>query len=143
MATTQFEPTDARRAFPCLDEPGLKATFSLSLSAPKGFHALSNMPIQSTDQLDHGVQKYHFQTTKRMSSYLVAFVVSNFESVAGKTSRGINVAIWTQQGKKELGRYALQVAIAVLDYYEKAYQVTYPLPKVCFSKTKLTFDRVT
>lgn len=54
----------------------------------------------------------------------------SFESVKGKTKRGIDVAVWTQAGKTELGKYALQCATAILDYYEKAYGVLYPLPKV-------------
>jgi aminopeptidase N len=65
-----------------------------------------------------------------MSTYLIAFVVSNFEKVTGKTSRGVEVSVWTQQGKTKLGEYALKTGIAVLEYYEKAYRVEYPLPKV-------------
>jgi aminopeptidase N len=65
-------------------------------------------------------------------SWLTHASNSSFESVKGKTKRGIDVAVWTQTGKTELGKYALHCATTILDYYEKAYGVLYPLPKVIF-----------
>ncbi|RKO86591.1 puromycin-sensitive aminopeptidase, partial [Blyttiomyces helicus] len=129
IATTQFQPTDARRAFPSLDEPGLKATFQVNLTTPRGFHGLGNMPAREILPVANGARKFVFDTTPRMSTYLVAFIASNFEFVSGKTSRGVNVSVYTQPGRVNEGRYALEVAIHCLEFYEEKYMIEYPLPK--------------
>ncbi|KAJ3415879.1 hypothetical protein HDV05_003943 [Chytridiales sp. JEL 0842] len=140
MASTQFQPTDARRAFPCFDEPGFKAFFQINMTVADHLHALSNMPYLSVSNLPapQGSEpltatkwkKYVFGDTVRMSTYLVAYAVSDFESISAFSSRGVKMSVWTQPGKTKLGEYALKVAIAVLDYYEKAFGIAYPLPKM-------------
>ncbi|RKO93637.1 peptidase family M1-domain-containing protein, partial [Blyttiomyces helicus] len=129
VAATQFQATDARRAFPSLDEPGLKATFQVNFTTPSGFHGLGNMPALEIVPVANGARKFVFDTTPVMSTYLVAFIASNFESVSGKTSRGVNVSVFTQPGRVSEGRYALEVAIQTLEFYEEKYMIEYPLPK--------------
>lgn len=128
LATTQFESSDARRAFPCLDEPVKKSTFQINVTAHNYYHALSNMPavaIEQAEKKDH--LKYVFDTTKRMSTYLVAYIVSDFEKIEDQTSRGINVTVWTQPNQTDLGLFGVKVGADVLDFYEKTYGINYPL----------------
>lgn len=128
LATTQFEPTSARRAFPCLDEPEMKAVFEISIIVNTKYHALSNMPVREKKSLP-GKTLYSFQPTVKMSSYLIAFIISDFESISKKTKNGILVSVYTPPGKTHLARYALDAAVGMLDYYQSAYGIEFPLPK--------------
>jgi aminopeptidase N len=129
LATTQFEPTDARRAFPCLDDPSFKATFNISITAPSEFHALSNMP-QIKNHLTNQATTTEFQQTKPMSTYLVAFIISDFQSISSKTAQGVHVAVYTRPGFSSLGKYALETAVKCLEFYDKIFNISYPLPKL-------------
>ncbi|XP_057957573.1 aminopeptidase M1 [Malania oleifera] len=129
MAVTQFEPVDARRCFPCWDEPAVKATFKITVDVPSELIALSNMPIIE-EKLDGQLKTVFFQETPIMSTYLVAVVIGLFDYVEDHTSDGIKVRVYCQVGKANQGKFALQVAVKTLDLYKKYFAVPYALPKL-------------
>ena len=92
IGTTQFQPTGARQAFPCFDEPGLKATFKMSIVRDKKHIALFNMPLNKTEDYKNGRVVDRFQESVKMSTYLVAFVVCDYKSKKGKTKSGVDVS---------------------------------------------------
>ena len=130
LATTQFEATDARRAFPCWDEPAMKATFEISLVIPSQLTAVSNTPIASETPVELGTKRIQFRETPRMSTYLLAFVVGELESIEARSDDGTLVRVWTTPGRAEQGRYALDVAVRLLPYYNDYFGIPYPLEKL-------------
>ncbi|XP_010432617.1 PREDICTED: aminopeptidase M1-like [Camelina sativa] len=129
MAVTQFEPADARRCFPCWDEPACKATFKITLEVPADLVALSNMPVME-EKLNGIVKIVSYQESPIMSTYLVAIVVGLFDYVEDHTSDGVKVRVYCQVGKADQGRFALHVGAKTLDLFKEYFAVPYPLPKM-------------
>ncbi len=126
---TQFEATDARRAFPCWDEPDAKACFKISVIVPQHLTALSNMPVEKTVKKTGGLKQLHYEISPVMSTYLLAIVVADLEYVEAKDKNGTLVRIYTVPGKKEQGRFALEVALHCLPYFGEWFGIQYALPK--------------
>ncbi len=127
MATTQFEATDARRAFPCFDEPAHKAVFNVSLVVSKGKTAISNTLPVSVEEHEAGYEIVKFSPTPKMSTYLLAFIVGDFESIEAKSKDGVLVRVFTTPGKKHQAKFALDCAVKTLEFYEKYFDIKYPL----------------
>jgi puromycin-sensitive aminopeptidase len=129
MAVTQFEPADARRCFPCWDEPACKATFKITLDVPSDLVALSNMPI-AEEKIDKNLKTVSYQESPIMSTYLVAVVVGLFDYVEDHTPDGIKVRVYCQVGKANQGKFALDVAVKTLGIYKDYFDTPYTLPKL-------------
>ncbi|KAK6494850.1 endoplasmic reticulum aminopeptidase 2-like isoform X1 [Huso huso] len=129
LASTHFEPTSARMAFPCFDEPVFKANYSVVIRRGDKHIALSNMPKLKTVELGGGIFEDHFDVSVRMSTYLVAFIVCDFKSVSQITSTGIEVSIYAVPDKWDQTHYALEAAVKLLEFYEQYFNIYYPLPK--------------
>lgn len=129
VATTQMEATDCRRAFPCFDEPALKATFDIVLIADKKYTALSNSDVKKTTDLDNGKVKTEFNTTPKMSTYLVAFVVGELRYVESDKFR-VPVRVYATPGLEERCQFSADLAANTLAFFEKTFDVKYPLPKL-------------
>ena len=130
MAATQFEAVDARRAFPCWDEPALKAVFGVTLVVPDGYTAISNSAPIREEPAGPARRAVTFGDTIRMSTYLVAFIVGELEStepvMVGKTP----LRVWCVQGKRHLAAYARTAGAFCLDFFEHYYGIPYPGDKL-------------
>ncbi len=129
-AVTQFEATDARRAFPSFDEPAFKATFDITVIADKKHAVISNGKVIA-DKPGPGEGKHTvtLSTSPRMSSYLVAVAVGEFEYIQGEAD-GIPIRVWATPGKKEMDRFALNSAEYILKYYNRYFGIKYPFEKL-------------
>uniref|UniRef100_A0A8C1G920 Aminopeptidase n=1 Tax=Cyprinus carpio TaxID=7962 RepID=A0A8C1G920_CYPCA len=130
IAITQMQATYARKAFPCFDEPGMKAVFHITLIHDRGTTALSNKTEKVTID-GTAVTRTIFAPTKKMSTYLIAFVVSDFKYISAKDKKGVLVRIWARKKAIEDGQgdYALKITQPILEFFEKYYNTSYPLSK--------------
>lgn len=126
---TNFEPADARDLLPCWDEPGLKATFSVSVDAPSERMAISNMPVAEVTRLGAGMHRVRFATTPKMSTYLLFLAVGDFERVH-RTVDNVDVGVVVKRGDTPKAGYALEQATRLLHYYNQYFGIPYPLPKL-------------
>lgn len=129
MAATQFEATDARRAFPCWDEPDFKAVFTTTLAVDPNLTAVSNTSVVSAS-IEGGKKVLRFADSMKMSTYLVAFVVGHLQATepafVGKTP----IRLWTVPGKQPLTPFGREIAAASLDFFERYYGIPYPGDKL-------------
>ncbi len=130
MATTQMEATDARRAFPCWDEPELKATFELTLVVPAELTAVSNMPAVSETQARPGVKSITYAETPVMSTYLLAFIIGELTHIEQVGDNGTLIRVFTTHGREEQAQFALETATRLLKYFNDYFGIPYPLPKL-------------
>ena len=130
IATTQFESTDARRAFPCFDEPALKATFATTLIVDEGLLAVSNTAETGRETLEDGRVRVSFATTMPMSTYLVAFVVGPLEATEPVDCGGVPLRVIHRPGRGDQTAFALDVAAHALEWFSDYYGLSYPSDKV-------------
>ncbi|XP_047022343.1 aminopeptidase N-like isoform X1 [Helicoverpa zea] len=136
LGVTQFEPTSARSAFPCFDEPAFKANFEISIAHPETVTALSNMKIVAQEPIPDqpGWQWTHFDRSVSMSTYLVAYVLSDFKSLetsyTSKDNITIPIKIWTRPELIGKAKYASTITPKLLAYYEEVFGVPYALDKM-------------
>nr|KAJ3418959.1 Aminopeptidase 2 mitochondrial [Polyrhizophydium stewartii] len=152
LVVTQFEATDARRAFPCWDEPNLKATFDVTLVVDPSHTALSNMN-ETEERLvqvaGKTLKEVKFARTPIMSTYLVAFAVGEFDFVETKAhpklpadAKPITVRVYMLKGQSEKGRFALDVGAKTLEYFSEFFDIAYPLPKARLSLAAAQMDMI-
>ena len=128
MLATQMESTDARRVFPSWDEPSFRATYRLSVTVPKAFDAVSNMPA-TAEQVAGETKTVTFARTPKMASYLVVLCAGEFGYLKGEAD-GVAVRVVAPKGREQNGQYALESAEKLLSYYDDYFGVKFPLPKL-------------
>ncbi|XP_066429926.1 glutamyl aminopeptidase [Eleutherodactylus coqui] len=129
IAATDHEPTDARKSFPCFDEPNKKATYNISITHKKEYNALSNMPVENIHDDGSGWVRTYFYKSVPMSTYLVAFAVHQFTYVERFSNRNIPLRIYVQPQQNETAVYAADTTKVVFDFFEQYFNMDYSLPK--------------
>ncbi|MGH7930389.1 MAG: M1 family metallopeptidase, partial [Candidatus Binatia bacterium] len=131
LASTQFESTDARRAFPCWDEPAFKAVFQVTLVVDQALTAISNARVMREIPLKgNGKKEVVFADSIKMSTYLVAFIVGEFERTPSIMADGVPLSVCAVPGKKNLAGFALEIGKASLEHFSEYYGIPYPGDKL-------------
>ncbi|XP_051773959.1 glutamyl aminopeptidase [Ctenopharyngodon idella] len=130
IAATDHEPTDARKSFPCFDEPNKKATYTISITHDSAYEALSNMPVESKETLSGGKAKTSFKKSVKMSTYLVCFAVHQFTYMERTSKRGIPLRIYAQPLQISTAEYAANVTTIIFDYFEEYFDMEYSIEKL-------------
>ncbi|CAI2724062.1 unnamed protein product [Schistosoma spindalis] len=130
LASTYMESIYARNVFPCWDEPEFKAKFKVNIVRDENFHSLSNMNLESTEVLYDNWRVDRYNTSVKMSTYLLAFVVSQFSNIQRTDNRGRNFTVWARPDKIRSAEYALDIGIKLLEYFENYFGIPYSLPKM-------------
>ncbi|HEX7042427.1 MAG TPA: M1 family metallopeptidase [Patescibacteria group bacterium] len=131
LASSHFEEIGARQVFPCIDDPAAKAVFKFTLRIEKGLTAISNtLPISEKE--DKGLKIIEFAPTPKMSTYPLVLIVGEFEANEKKAENGVLVRVLATPGKKHLTDFALSTASKMIVFYEKYFDIKYPLPKLDF-----------
>lgn len=125
LALTDLEPSDARRVFPCFDEPAFKAVFRVRATIDNSLVALSNSPVQKEEPSGAGGKTILFEPSPKMSTYLFALVVGDMKSSGEEISCNVPIKVWTVAGKEKLGAYALHEAAKILDFQTKYFATPY------------------
>ena len=128
IAVTQFQESDARRAFPCQDHPQRKATFEVEMTIDQDLVAISNGAVEEEVNIEDGLKRVRFTQTPRMSTYLLFFGVGAFETIRDETDERVRAV--TIPGKSSFAGYGLDFGRKALAFCEKYYQIPYPLPKM-------------
>ena len=128
IAVTQFEESDARRAFPCMDHPAKKATFDIIMDIDNKLVAISNGAVKKEDRLDNGKKRIIFEQTPIMSTYLVFFGAGEFEFTQDEKDSRVRVA--TLPGMKKYAQFGAEFGRKSLEFSETYYAIAYPLPKM-------------
>jgi aminopeptidase N len=129
MLSSKLEPADARRIFPCWDEPAFKATFALTVTVPRAHLAVGNMPVVRETPVAPDLKQVAFAPTPKMSTYLFVLTTGELERLAADAD-GVAVGVVTTLGKREQGRFALDNAVKLLAWFNDYFGAKYPLPKL-------------
>ncbi len=129
MISSHLEPADARRVFPCWDEPSFKASIALTVTLPRSFLAVSNMPVAQEEPVTPALKRVAFAASPKMSTYLFVLTAGELERLSGHVD-GVTIGVVTALGKRDQGRFALDNALKLLTYFNDYFGVKYPLPKL-------------
>lgn len=135
LLCTQFQPVGARRAFPCFDEPDMKATFALDIEIPADQTAISNTPVKDSEDTRTGYKRVSFEETPTMSTYLFAWAVGDLKYIEMSTAREysgrtIPVRLYATAGLEQQGRYAIEQAVQAVDFFSETFGIDYPMAKL-------------